>query len=424
MSIGSWMVLAMLVVCSFLVSGAETALFTLSPRQLRLFAHSSSTLKQSAERLMRHPRRVLMTVLIVNTAVNIAIFSVSFLALQPDASEHPILAALGGIAALLVVLVFGEIAPKAIALGNAVRIAPLVAPLITILEWITLPLSTVLRVLLVEPIVRLVAPNQVDSPTVSPHDLRALVELSGKQGIIDPREHDMLLGVVSLPSIAVRAIMVPRVDIRAVPLDVDRSEAKKLFMETGLKKVPVYGTNIDDIRGLLYARDLYLRPSESIEDLLKPLHFVPEMINLAQLTENFISRKTPLLIVVDEVGGVSGLVALKDLFRKIVGEFDHAGGDTTTQAVETLDERTHRISGSLGVGPWKDAFVTARNLANVDTMGGLVLSLLGRLPKEGDAVRIGNIKLTVEKLNGRRIEQIIVHAEVEDLDHLRNEIAP
>ncbi|MCA9250506.1 MAG: hemolysin family protein [Phycisphaerae bacterium] len=420
---GPWIAIIFLITCSFVISGAETALFSLSPRELRQFANSSSALKHRARRLMRHPRRVLMTVLIVNTAVNIAIFAISFLALQPSESNNPALKILCGIIALVAVLLFGEVAPKAIALGNATRIAPIVAPLIQVLEWATLPLSTALRVTLVEPIARLLAPSATTSTEVTPNDLKALVELSGKQGIIDAREHEMLLGVVSLPSIAVRAIMIPRVDIRAISVDADRDDIRKRFTESGLKKIPVFGSNLDDIIGLLYARDFYLRPSEPLTKLIKPVNFVPENISLAQLTENFTAKKTPLLIVVDEFGGVSGLVTLKDLFGKIVGELDRSGNVDSAKAYQPIDERTYRISGSLSVLPWRDAFGAMFKIPDVDTMGGLVLSILGRSPKVGDTVRIGNITMTVDKLAGRRIDEILLRAEPKDLGALTNELA-
>jgi CBS domain containing-hemolysin-like protein len=419
---GPWIAIVFLITCSFVISGAETALFSLSPRELRQFGHSSSALKHRVRRLMRHPRRVLMTVLIVNTAVNIAIFAISFVALKPGASDNPIWRILTGVVALVAVLLFGEVAPKAIALGNATKIAPVVAPLIQLLEWVTLPLSTALRVTLVEPIARLLAPSGSTSTEVTPNDLKALVELSGKQGIIDPREHEMLLGVVSLPSIAVRAIMIPRVDIKAISINADRDLIRERFAEFRLKKVPVYGNDLDDIRGLLYARDFYLRPTEPVTHLIKPVNFVPENISLAQLTENFTTKKTPLLIVVDEFGGVSGLVTLKDLFCKIVGELDRSGNVDSIKAYQPIDERTYRISGSLSVQPWRDAFNSIFKIPDVDTMGGLVLSILGRSPKVGDSVRIGNITMTVDKLVGRRIDEILLRAEPKDLGALRDEL--
>lgn len=422
MSIGPLIAIVFLIACSFVVSGAETALFSLSPRELRQFANSSSTLKQRARRLMRRPRRVLMTVLIVNTAVNIAIFAISFLAFQPAESNNPVWKILSGIIALMAVLVFGEVAPKAIALGNPSAIAPVVAPLIQLLEWITLPLSTTLRVTLVEPFTRLLAPNSSTSTEVTPNDLKALVELSSKQGIIDPREHEMLLGVVSLPSIAVRAIMIPRVDIKALPINVDHNEIREHFADSGLKKVPIFGNDLDDIVGLLYARDFYLKPNEPVSKLIKPVEFVPENISLAQLTENFTAKKTPLLVVVDEFGGVSGLVTLKDLFCKIVGEFDRSGNVESIKAYQPIDERTYRISGSLSVQPWRDAFNSIFKIPDVDTMGGLVLSILGKSPKKGDTVRIGNITMTVDKLVGRRIDEILLRAEPKDLGALTSEL--
>ncbi len=421
---GPWIAIVFLICCSFVVSGAETALFSLSARDLRQFGNSSSALKHRVRQLMRHPRRVLMTVLIVNTAVNIGIFAISFLALQPAESDNPLWKIVSGIVALLAVLVFGEVAPKAIALGNANRIAPIVAPVIQMLQWVTLPLSTALRVVLVEPITRLLAPSEPLATEVTPNDLKALVELSGKQGIIDAREHEMLLGVVSLPSILVRSIMIPRVDIRATSVEADGDSIRRLFSESGLKKIPVYRNDLDDIVGLLYARDFYLRPDESVERLIKPVYFVPENISLAQLSENFTEKKIPLLIVVDEFGGVSGLVTLKDLFRKIVGELDRSETIDTENTFQPIDERTYRISGSLSVQPWREVFNAIVKFPDVDTMGGLVLSILGRSPRKGDTVRIGNISMTVDKLDGRRIDEILLRAEPKDLNALASELTP
>ncbi len=422
MTAGPLIAIVFLIACSFVISGAETALFSLSPRELRQFGNSSSALKHRARALMRHPRRVLMTVLIVNTAVNIGIFAISFLAFQPTGSDNPIWKILSGIVALVAVLIFGEVAPKAISLGNATKIAPIVAPVIQLLEWITLPLSTALRVTLVEPITRLLAPSRTMATEVTPNDLKTLVELSGKQGIIDAREHEMLLGVVSLPSISVRAIMIPRVDIRAISVNATHNDIRDIFTGSGLKKVPVFGNDLDDIIGLLYARDFYLRPNESVTRIIKPVHFVPENISLAQLSENFTHKKTPLLIAVDEFGGVAGLVTLKDLFRKIVGELDRSENVETESTFQPIDERTYKVLGSLSVEPWREALSAFVKIPDVDTMGGLVLSILGRSPKKGDTVRIGNITMTVDKLVGRRIQDILLRAEPKALSALTNEL--
>ena len=141
--------LALLVVCSFIVSGSETALFALSSRDRKVFAASPSRFKRLASGLMRRPRRVLMTVLIVNTAINVAIFAVSYVTFGAVAHATPLLAACGGAIGLVVVILFGEIIPKAVALANARKVAPVVAPLIHVLQIATGPLSGLLRLVFV-----------------------------------------------------------------------------------------------------------------------------------------------------------------------------------------------------------------------------------------------------------------------------------
>ena len=402
------LLLAALVCCSFFVSGSETALFALSNQDRRAFAASTSPLKHLACRLMRRPRRVLTTVLIVNTAVNIGIFAVSYVMFDALGKTSAMLAALGGVAALLVVIIFGEIIPKAVALASARQVAPVVAPIIRGAEVVTTPLRAVLQFLLIEPLTRLLSAPRPHSAQVTSEDLRALVQLSAEQGIITSREHDMLQVVVALPEVPVRAVMVPRVDMKAAGINSPIDDIRKTFRETGFKKLPVYDRDLDDVVGMLYARDLYLRPEEPIRDLLRPVKYVPEVIDLLQLIRFFRDTGAQIAIVVDEYGGVSGLVALEDVFEEIVGELDAAHRTDPDNTVERLDERTYRLNGALGIRPWRESLGITGMFTTVDTIGGVVLASLGRMPRVGDQVRFGNLSIIVDHIDNRRIDRVLL----------------
>jgi len=402
-------VLILLLACSGLASGSETALFALSPQDRRAFAESSHRFRRLAARLTLRPRRVLMAVLIVNTAVNVGFFAVSYLTSRSASHSSPLRNAVGGALTVLLVIVFGEIIPKAIALANARRLAPVLAPFVHVAQAVTAPIAAVLRFLLVEPIVRVVAYSVPQRTGVSTGDLSALVELSAVEGIITTHEHDMLQTVVALPEISVRSIMVPRVQIVAVAADEERAEIAATFARTGLTKLPVYGRDLDDVRGLLYARDLYLNPEEPIQRHLRPVHYVPELINLLQLVRHFRRTRTQLAIVVDEYGGVAGLVSLEDVLEEIVGDLDTRGPQSSE--VERIDERSYRLPGSMNVRPWRHLLGITDQLTDVDTFGGVCIAALGRLPRVGDVVRFGNLSLTVERLDRRRVDRVVLRVE-------------
>jgi len=359
---------------------------------------------------MQRPRRVLLTVLIVNTFVNVGFFAVSYTAGSASGAPHPALSALSGLLSLGVVIIVGEILPKAIALANARRLAPIAAPVVQCLHWVTAPFSAVLQFLLIEPIVRLIAPAGSTRGDISTAELSALVELSADQGIITAREHDMLQTVVALPDISVRSVMVPRVRVQAIAHDADRKSAAAVFARTGLAKLPVYERDLDNILGLLYARDFHLKPQTPFTRLLRPVNYVPEAINLLQLVRHFRKTRTQLAIVVDEYGGIDGLITIQDVLAEIVGDLE-TGALRGPPDVEQLADGAYRLPGSLSIRAWRPLLGLTDRLLYVDTFGGLIVAQLGRFPQPGDTVRLRNLSLTVDRVDHRRVERVIVRAE-------------
>ncbi|HUU84099.1 MAG TPA: hemolysin family protein [Phycisphaerae bacterium] len=406
-----FLLLVTLLACSGIVSGSETALFGLSRLELHTFAASGGRLKRQAWQLMQRPRRVLMTVLIANTAINVLFFAISFVTFEKMSDAHPVAASVGGIAALLAVILFGEILPKAAARARAARMAPLVAPLIRALQTVLGPIRLVLRLSMTEPLTRLLSPadgagHGRDEVTVE--ELQALVEMSARQGVIDSAENRMLHHIVALREISVRSIMRPRVDIGAVPIDTPTEDVRAKLQAAKVTRLPVYGQDIDDIRGVVHARDIFLQHDLPLAQLIRPVEFVPEQSNPLQVIEHFRATRTQLAVVVDEYGGVAGLVTLDDLLEEIVG--DLASSEKPPEpAVEVIDPNTYRLAGDLDVRDWGRRFGMPGLIdPRFQTVAGLVLARLGRLPREGDSVRIHNLTLTVERLAGRRIDRILL----------------
>ncbi|MCH7813492.1 MAG: HlyC/CorC family transporter [Planctomycetes bacterium] len=409
-----WILLVLLLACSGFISSAETALFGLSRLELRSFTAGGGPLKRRAVRLMRHPQRVLMTVLMANTTVNVLFFAVAFVTFERLGDTHALAATVAGVVTLLAVIVFGEVLPKALARAHAARFAPLVVPPIQALQTVLTPFRWFLGAVLVVPLTRLLQAPSIRGDEVTVDELRALVEMSAHRGVIDSAENRMLQTIVALPEINVRSVMKPRVDVRAVPIGAPPGRVRREMQRAKLTKLPVYGRDLDDIRGLVYARDLHLRAGVPVARLIRPVPFVPEQINLLRLIEHFRSTQSQLAIVVDEYGGMAGLITLEDVLEEMVG--DLAGTDKPAEPdTEMIDQDTYRLAGDLSIREWIQQFGpgglggTLAASARVQTIAGLVLAELGRWPRVGDSVRIRNLTLTVERIEGRRIARILLH---------------
>ena len=406
-----WVLVAVLLLCSGMISASETTLFALSRQALHQFSRSEGDLGRRVHLLMLHPHRVLMTVLLANTAVNVSIFAVTFIALREMKGVSAAVPAVGSALVLLSVICFGEIVPKAAALRAPRQFAPTAAALISSLQFVLAPARWILGTLLVEPISRLLSPHPV-ADTVTTEELKLLVEHSAREGVIDSAENEMLQAVVVLGDVSVREVMTPRVDICSVAIDpvaADRATVLEVIRRSGRRRLPVRGRDLDDIRGMLYARDLYLNPHKPLKALLRRIDFVPEQVNLVQLLRHFRSEMIELAIVVDEYGGTAGLVTIEDVVEWIVGDLPETETPRPAEPAERIDENTYRLPGALSVRDWADRFEVGEVDREVHTLGGLILAKLGRLPRTGDTIRIRNLTLKVEALERRRIQRVLLH---------------
>lgn len=402
-----WLLLLILLVGSAAVSASETALFRLDRQSLSQCRQSKNRWRHRVWTLMQSPRRVLMTVLMANTAVNVAIFSLSFFLFRSLSQLPPWLSVMASLAAPISVIIFGEMLPKATALTHARKMAPLAGALIDTLQFILAPLRWVLGVFLVEPITRLLAPLEVRAAEVSTDELKLLVEQSAHEGVITSSENEMLQAVVALGEVSVREVMTPRVDIQAVASTILPEDLIRYMGKSKRRRIPVFGENLDDIQGMLYARTFFLNPQTPVRKLMRQVRFIPEQANLIQVLRHFREEAIHIAIIVDEYGGTAGLVTIDDVLQHLIGELPD---DDSTRAVtmERIDENTYRLSGNLSVRDWADRFGVDEVDRHIDTLAGLLLTRIGRLPKQGDTVHVRNLTLTVETMNHRRIATVLL----------------
>jgi CBS domain containing-hemolysin-like protein len=405
--------MAALLAASFFFSGSETALFSLTWDQLRRFRAARSPLRNLAARLMDDPRRLLVTVLFGNLTVNTAFFALSVLVMLDIDRSHPayarhwriIITAL----APLIVIVFGEVTPKSIAATMPVRLAPLAAGPLTVLQYVVLPVRLVLGHLVVAPLERLILGRRsLRGPLVTTDELQAVVEVAAREGIVSRDEGEMLAEVLDLAHLRVREVITPRVEIIACDVRTPTAEAINLFCLSRHSKVVVYDGRLDNVCGVVYAKTALLNPEKPLRELVRKVRYVPEMKTVESLLREFRSERIQFALVVDEYGGLAGLVTLEDCLEEIVGEIEEERAEPEGMSVERLGPAEYLLAGDLSIRSWADLFEQdpPRAGGRYLTVAGFVTSLLGRVPARGDAARWRNLEFTVEELQGRRVTRV------------------
>lgn len=404
--------LALLIVLSAVFSGSETVLFSLSRGQLEEARHHVNPMWRVAVRLMETPKRTLMTILLGNTAVNVLLFATTYVLFKGLAAQfqQPWIEVVAAIATVLLVVVCGEVVPKVVGAALCGRLAPLAAGVIWSASYVLDPLGRLVDVIIVEPTTRLAfgragheAPRVHD---ITPDELKTLLELNRRRGFISRAEDEFAREVIDLHEMKVRDVMVPRVDIVAFDINREEDELRDLMRASRLTKVAVYDGDIDQIQGMIYAKILFFEPEKPLRELLTPVRFVPEVITCEQLLRHFQESGAQLAIVVDEFGGVEGLVTLEDVIEEIVGDIEDEPERPFESEIEQHGDDEYDISGQMSVHYWAETFGVPKLAERVATVGGLVLALLGRPAQLGDVVHYANLEMRVLGIRGRRIERL------------------
>lgn len=243
--------------------------------------------------------------------------------------------------------------------------------------------------------------------------LAAMAQVTGTGNVVlDEEERHMISSVVRFETLLVREIMVPRIDMVALAVTTTVEKALETFLRTGFSRIPVYRDTVDNILGLLYAKDLLRvwhesRQVASLDPLLRPAHFVPEAKRVGELLAEMQAQRIHMVIVVDEYGGVAGLVTLEDIVEEIVGEIQDEYDQAEAQLYRQVGEGEYLIQGRLDLDDFAELMGVNLNQVEAaeeaDTVGGLIYALIGKVPEGGESVRLGEVELIVEQVQGRRI---------------------
>ncbi len=409
------MALFVLLACSGFLSGSETSLFSLSSLRVRRL-QSESKVGRLIARLVAHPRSLLTTILICNVLVNVFASSLSAslfrrLGERAEGVMSPAASTVISVAVMtFLILVFGEITPKTIAIRNAERLARRVAPVISGLSRLVAGLRAVL-LWVTGGIVRLLDSRIPADGSISTDELRTAVRIGLSEGVLDPQERDMIHGVFVLESKQVRDIMRPRRDLFALEAGTPLEEIVRQVREHEFARVPMYEEEPDRIIGLVYARDLldlYGKGGEpvALRELLREPYFVPEAVAIDDLLAELRRRATHFALVVDEYGTLSGFVTLEDVLEVVVGRLDLKKDEPLRYSLE--DDRTVLADAALPLDELNTLLGTGLADEFSVSLGGLITHRLGRIPEAGERLELAGVTIEVLRAQKNRIELVRV----------------
>ena len=334
--------------------------------------------------------------------------------IDPDNSETISLIFVTIVLALFTII-FAELVPKTLALANTERFA---IALSLPVEFLATALGPLIKVLtgVTAAITRLFGANVSNEAQITAEELRLIVERGGEQGVLEAEEEQMINSIIELGERRLHEVMIPRIAIVALPASATLEEAIDKLVDEGHSRIPVYEESIDEVVGILYAKDLlpFLKsesgPRPMIRALLRPPVFVPESMTIDDLLHEFQRRKVHIAIVLDEYGGTAGLLTIEDLLEEIVGEIQDEY-DTEEPMVVRLSDDEARVDGRADVDDLAELFDLNLELEDddeYDTVGGLIYHRIGGVPSPGDVVDVDGLQLTVETTDGRRVGKVLV----------------
>ncbi len=408
--------LLILFLLSAFFSGSEIALFSLNRSKIKELLKEHPVLCGYMQNLLQFPRRLLVTILIGNTIVNVAvaIFSVSLVISNSEkiGISQDLAITLQIIIITILIIIFGELVPKVWASKNPISFSrAIVFPL----YWISVliyPISELISEI-INYLVNKVSYDKSKS-AITPEDISKLAVMSRKAGSIIKREEGLIQGIVSFKSVEVHEIMTPRVDITAVSLDTKFDDILELITSSGHSRLPLYEEDIDNIFGLIYAKDLLpflkdkpLRENFSLKEIARNAMFIPEKKLISVLMREFQEKKMHLAIVVDEYGGTSGVITLEDILEEIIGEIRDEY-DKEENPIIKIDKNNFLVAGILPIDELNE--LLNENFDSEDhayeTVGGLIFNFSGKIPEKGYSFELKGYNFSVENIFNKRITKV------------------
>lgn len=414
------LILATLILSAFF-SGSELAFITANRLKLEIKARKNSYVERWISFFVKNPESFLSTTLVGNNIVNVLYATLMTLILTaPIASYHENIFGQAPSDALLltyttffasvVIMVFGEVLPKAIFRVHAdfmiliiavpIRVANfLFKPLIFLADWLSKLLLNLFH-----------SEDVTDEQVYQRQDIEMLMREIHNEGAsdLDKEDSEILNNVLELNNTRLREVMIPRTEMDAVEIDTPVEEVLGLFIESGFSRLPVYDGTVDNIIGMVNAYDMFHGPKE-LKEVIKPIRIVPSSQRAQTLLSEFRKSSDSIAVVMDEYGGTAGLVTLEDILEEVVGDIQDEY-DTDDYIMKKLRDGSYLLSAGVDIDELQEKFPELvfedEELDDFETLAGFVINSLGRIPKTNEEVQIGNFKFVISKATPARIETV------------------
>ncbi|MGB9596967.1 MAG: hemolysin family protein [Candidatus Poribacteria bacterium] len=419
-------VLGLLLFLSAFFSMSETTLFSLSETRIEWLRRSKSKIDRFVVKLLDNPRRLLITILIGNTLANTALASI-FASFTISVFGYSG-ASIAVIISTVLIVIFGDIMPKTIAIYHNEAISKVVAYPIDFFSRAISPIRKVFS-LMTDSVIDFMSGDESESKEkITQEDLKIVVDMAEEDGSIEKQEKEIINAILDLRYITAAEVMVPRTEMTCASDDMTLQQVFDLGREFKRSKIPVYKDDIDNIFGIVYIRDfpiwrrfniLPMTVAEFVDKrdkiwsrgsntLIREPFFAPETRTGIGLLQDFHDKKTHIAILLDEYGGTAGLVTMKDLLTELVGEFSDEH-EETIEEFQMIDGITAIVSGKASIrNVNKKLDLDLPTEGDIDTIGGYVISLLGRIPNVGEKISVDSVEFEIIGEDGRRITELLI----------------
>jgi gliding motility-associated protein GldE len=404
-------VLVVLLVLSSLVSGSESAFFSLSPVNLKYLQDNPSKTNIVVQQLIEEPEHLLASILIANNFINVGIVILSTYITNTivDFSQSPVIGFVVQVVIItFILLLFGEIIPKILATSKALSFSRFMAYPLLIITKVFKPFNY----LLVSSTAQM-SKRFSQKRNISIDELSDALDITSGQ---HPEEKKILKGIVTFGHTEVREIMKPRLDVVALDITTGFNKLKSVVVESGYSRIPVYEHSFDEVRGVLYVKDLlpYINEPDDFnwQQLLREAYFIPESKKINVLLSEFQASRIHLAIVVDEYGGTCGIVSLEDILEEIVGEISDES-DEEISLYTKIDDNNYLFEGKILLNDFAKVMNVSDSIfddvrGEAETLAGVILEIMGYLPNKHDTITHKFFKFTIDSVDNKRIRRIKV----------------
>ncbi len=406
--------LCCLLLLSAFFSSAETAITTISKVRVRMLNDDGNKKAKILSEILEKPNKMLTTILVGNNIVNLSASSITTIFINKQFKVGWAISIGVGVLTFLIII-FGEIIPKTVARVHSESLALAYARPIKSLMSILSPIIFILN-LFSTVILKIFRINiNLNSSTITEDELRTLMDVSEEEGIIETEEKDMINNVFDFGDACVKDVLVPKVDVTMIPIDITYDELMNVISDVKYTRFPVYRDDTDNVTGILNIKDMLIehidKSNFKLTNLIREPFFTYELKELNDLLVEMRNEDTSMCVVLDEYGQTEGIITLEDIIEEIIGEIRDEFDEDEKEVIRKIKDNLYLVEGSVNLDDFNERLGTDIDSEIYESLGGLIIETLERIPKRGDTVKIGNLLMRVTRMDGRRIDYVRVRIE-------------